>query len=102
VFSRPFSFEGRISRKEFAYSYLIYIVWYQVLDVALNSDEVPTGMALFLILSFLPMMWFITAQSCKRCHDVGHSGWWQLIPYYFLFLLFQKGDPTSNEYGDSL
>lgn len=102
LFSQPFSFEGRIGRKEFIYSYLIYIVWYRTIKVLGDGAEISEGVAVFVLVSFVPIMWFIIAQCCKRCHDLGHSGWWQLIPFYSLFLLFQEGDPEPNEYGDAV
>jgi uncharacterized membrane protein YhaH (DUF805 family) len=49
----------------------------------------------------IPMIWFLWAQGAKRCHDIGRSGWWQLIPFYFFVLLFQDGDSGENEYGDN-
>ena len=42
----------------------------------------------------------------RRTHDVGQSGWFlllTLIPYigfiFGLYLLFKKGDPSANKYG---
>ena len=41
-------------------------------------------------LIFIPLFWFKLAQSTKRCHDLGESGWMQIIPFYFLILCFGK------------
>lgn len=49
---------------------------------------------------YIPFLWFIFAQGAKRCHDKGVNGWWQLLPFYGLILLFYKGDIGPNEYGD--
>ena len=49
----------------------------------------------------IPMLWFTYAQGAKRCHDRGHSGWYQLIPFYVFVLLFGKGEDGENEYGDN-
>ena len=101
IFRRPFSFSGRIRRREYVATYVIYLFWYLLLvpgDDAASSDFTPSD-ALFL-LTFVPVLWFYIAQSCKRCHDLGHSGWWQLIPYYFVVLLFSDSDRGDNEYGD--
>ena len=54
---------------------------------------------IFLVL-LIPMYWIFFAQGAKRCHDLGHSGWFQLIPFYFLWLLFAKGNLEANEYGE--
>ena len=43
-------------------------------------------------------IWLLT-QGAKRCHDLGNSGWYQLIPFYGLWMLFAKGDDDINEYG---
>ncbi len=42
----------------------------------------------------------------RRCHDIGNTGWFLLltfIPYigfiFGLYLLFKRGDPNANQYG---
>ena len=46
----------------------------------------------------IPIMWFLLAQGAKRCHDTGRSGWWQLIPMFWI----AKGEIKANKYGDVL
>jgi len=53
------------------------------------------------LISLVPMVWFMCAQNCKRSHDSGNSGWYQLIPFYVIYLLFAKGEEGANEYGDN-
>ena len=45
------------------------------------------------------MLWFYIAQGAKRCHDRGNSGWYQIIPFYSLWMLFGNSDVGENEYG---
>ena len=97
MFKNPFSFEGRIRRSEYGVSFIIYIVIYAVIRVIMNTG----GAAVATGLLAIPLVWFFWAQGAKRCHDVGHSGWWQIIPFYFFWLLFQDGQIGPNEYGDN-
>lgn len=92
MFKTPFSFEGRIRRLEFGLTWLIY--WAILVFVQVVGEVAPLA---FLIL--LPSIWIMLAQGCKRCHDLGKSGFWQIIPFYFLFMIFQPGSPEMNEYG---
>lgn len=101
MFKRPFSFNGRIRRTEYCLSFLIYMIWYGVINAMMNTPNPSGGASLFVLISFIPMIWFLWAQNAKRCHDRGNSGWYQLIPFYFFVLLFGGSDEGSNEYGDN-
>ena len=62
-----------------------------------GSVELPDGIMYILM---IPVYWFIFAQGAKRCHDRGNSGWYQIIPFYVLWMLFAEGDTGENNYGD--
>lgn len=94
MFSSPFSFEGRIRRTEYGISFIIYIFYYTLINAIFNSSSI-------LFIAFIPDFWFLWAQGAKRCHDRGNSGWYQIIPFYFLWMLFAEGDANKNEYGNS-
>ncbi|MFA6677673.1 MAG: DUF805 domain-containing protein [Bacteroidales bacterium] len=36
--------------------------------------------------------------SNMRCHDIGKSGWYQLIPFYFIYLIFAPSKIEDNKY----
>ena len=95
MFKKPFSFEGRIRRMEYGLSYLGYIAFI-VIIVLLSGTAQPSP---FLIILYIPMIWFLLAQGSKRCHDRGNSGWWQIIPFYGLWMLFADSISGENEYG---
>ncbi|MEY4929912.1 MAG: hypothetical protein RI909_636 [Bacteroidota bacterium] len=99
MFKSPFSFDGRIRRTEYGISFIIYIIFYFVaLTLMDTGGTMETMLALIII---IPLVWFLWAQGAKRCHDLGKTGWFQIIPFYFLWLLFVKGDADSNEYGSN-
>src|SRR5690606_9499111 len=98
MFENPFSFKGRIRRTEFGISLIIYAILLVIVNLILEENGED---AIVLVVCYIPILWFLFAQSCKRCHDLGNSGWWQFIPLYGLWLLFQDGQPTVNQYGDN-
>ncbi|HCW09140.1 MAG TPA: DUF805 domain-containing protein [Cytophagales bacterium] len=99
MFKRPFSFDGRIRRMEYGISFIIYMVVY-FFTALLTTTGDGTG-ALIMVVLWIPLVWFLIAQGTKRCHDVGRNGWWQIIPFYGLALLFIDGDRERNEYGSN-
>jgi uncharacterized membrane protein YhaH (DUF805 family) len=99
MFKNPFSFEGRIRRTEFGISFIIYFIAYFI-TMAI-AGEAGEGGSILLLICLVPLLWFLWAQSAKRCHDVGKSGWYQLIPLYIFWLLFEDGESGTNQYGDN-
>lgn len=104
MFRNPFSFSGRIRRTEYGLSMIICFVinlfMQGIVGVAAESDAASALLILYLIM-LVPYFWFIWAQGAKRCHDRGNSGWFQIIPFYGLWMLFAEGETGTNEYGNS-
>lgn len=94
MFKNPFSFDGRIRRTEYCISFLIYVILATIIDAGIK--EAP-----FLYILYLPGLWFFWAQGAKRCHDLGNNGFWQIIPLYAFWLMFDDGKPGINEYGSN-
>ena len=97
MFENAFSFDGRIRRTEYGISLIIYAV----IAVIINLIAEANRDASFVLIAYIPALWFLLAQASKRCHDVGNSGWWQLIPLYGFWLLFQEGEIGQNQYGNN-
>ena len=98
MFRNSFSFEGRIRRLEYGLSFIIYYIWMlfsAFVAVSINADNFE-GIYYLLL---LPCFYFWIAQGAKRCHDRGNTGWYQLIPFYGLWMLFGDGDIGTNNYG---
>ena len=100
MFSRVFSFNGRIRRLEYGLTYLAYCLWNIPMRV-MREDQISEGYAIFYLVTLFPLLWIVFAQGAKRCHDRGNSGWYQIIPFYFLWMIFAEGDSDTNEYGES-
>jgi uncharacterized membrane protein YhaH (DUF805 family) len=96
MFKNPFSFDGRIRRLEFGLSYLIYFIVILLLDLTMSSPRIES---VFRLLIVIPLLWLLLAQGSKRCHDMGNSGWYQLIPLYVFWMLFVDGELGDNQYG---
>lgn len=102
MFKNPFSFKGRIRRTEYGISVLIYILTLVIFNILLdpnNSENSNSIEAIIYLILFVIILWFNLAQGAKRCHDLGNNGWWQLIPFYFFWLLFEEGESRINRYG---
>ena len=97
MFRNSFSFEGRIRRLEYGLSFIIYYIWMffsSLIAISMNAEGL-------YYLCIIPGHYFLLAQGAKRCHDRGNSGWYQIIPFYGLWMLFGDGDIGANEYGSN-
>lgn len=103
MFKNPFSFKGRIRRLEYGLSLIIYYFISTILSAASsNINERTDGFLFILILiPLLVVYWFLLAQSVKRSHDINNSGFYILIPFYVLWLIFKEGESGFNEYGEN-
>ncbi len=107
-----FSFEGRIGRVEYAFLSIIWLIIgfsnyvLNVIHSIINSIIDSQYQIMFIdIIDFLfgfIVIWAISATGAKRCHDMGKNGWWQFIPFYFIWLLFAEGEKNDNQYGKEL
>ncbi|MEO8795890.1 MAG: DUF805 domain-containing protein [Daejeonella sp.] len=89
MFIKPFSFTGRIGRREYCLSVLICII-YIYLIAGINAPFAQ-------LILFFPILYFFLAQGAKRCHDLGKSGWFQVITFYWIWMLFSAGTSVANE-----
>ena len=99
MFAAPFSFKGRIRRTEYWLSWVIaYLYLIIIIGVTASTGKSTHGNPLYFIF-MIPFYWFAIAQNTKRCHDRGHSGWFQIIPFYGLWLVFGSSERFVNAYG---
>lgn len=103
------TFTGRSQRSEYWYFVLFYLLIYiglSLLDGLLGtySGKAEIGLlsALFAIGMLLPSI----AVIARRLHDIGKSGWWQLIAFIpligtllLLVWLARDSESASNRHG---
>lgn len=100
MFKHIFSFDGRIRRLEYGLTYLFYTLYSLPINI-IPEEELSAIFVLLWLMLLAPVLWVLFAQGAKRCHDLGNSGWWQLIPFYLFWMIFQDGEQGNNEYGDN-
>ena len=101
MFLRPFSFRGRIRRLEYGLSLIFFYIWYFVFSALMDSYADDGVIVFFYFMTMIFAYWFLWAQGAKRCHDRNNSGWYQIIPFYGLWMLFADGNEGVNCYGDN-
>lgn len=94
-----FSFKGRAKRSEYwsvklPLLFLINMIG-MIPEDAYDNLIISIGLIVLLILIF----WIEIAVNTRRCHDLGHNGFWQLIPFYGIWMCFVAGQNCDNSYG---
>jgi len=97
MFHAPFSFKGRIRRLEYGITFLM-VGTYNFLSIYILQTD-PSEMNVWVVLATMPVIyWFYYAQGAKRCHDMGLNGWFQLIPFFNIYMIFKEAQ-GPNKYG---
>lgn len=105
------TFSGRAQRAEYWYFVLFYLVGYFVLmgiDHGIGTWSRTSDAGLLSSIFMLGILVPFIAVATRRLHDIGKSGWWQLIGFVpllgaiVLIVLFARDGATGlNEYGPS-
>ena len=106
VFHNYANFEGRARRKEYWMFHLFYILFMVILGIF--ADFVDDAFVFLVIIFMLAMIMPVISVTARRLHDVGKSGWLQLITLIpligaivLLVFVCKDSDPLENEYGTS-
>ena len=106
-------FSGRARRKEDWYFYLATIILIQIFRIIIYiiSLEYISYESSLLLLNFITIInLMLLIPSCavgaRRLHDIGRSGWWQLLWFIpvigwmvILFFLCKNTSPQNNKWG---
>lgn len=96
-----FSFEGRCGRGEYWAVLLILSLISSIFTTILEVNNNTSLYILFLGWVFV-YLWVLFAVGSRRCHDLGHSGWFQFIPFFSIWMAFVAGESFDNKYGKAL
>jgi uncharacterized membrane protein YhaH (DUF805 family) len=119
-FVRAFDFKGRSSRAEYWWLTLFYIVVLNLfvpfligIVIGIVKQNSPDSIVLankaneiLSILNFILFLIPLISLCTRRLHDVGRSGWWQLIEFTGIGIIWiivwncLESDNATNKYGE--
>ncbi len=105
-FVKYFDFKGRAARPEFWYWMLFNVVGtFVAIAVTPDTWDSETVVTLFDLAIILPGL----AVGARRLHDIGKSGWWQLLwlipivgPIVVIVWWCKEGDGLANRFGPAV
>ena len=107
----PFSFNGRMDRRDYIISIFKIIIFQAILYVVfmifnkLDFNNLMSVKFVLFGLSNLIIYYYFLAQSSKRLHDLNKSSLnlilLILVPFYSLYLIFAKGNEENNAFGST-
>ncbi len=114
-FNKSFDVEGRASRSEFWWFSLFSFVYSIATSIiaamiaAMVANDLEMLEIIYNLLSFafyLPILPAAICVTARRLHDIGHSGWLQLVVLvpcvgiiFYLIWMITEGDSVPNLYG---
>ena len=101
MFRNAFLFKGRARRSEFWLAYIIFMACMMIPAAMADAWGDSDALAVIGVIIIFGGIYFFLSEGTRRCHDLGHSGFWMLIPYYILWMLFQNSKEGPNEYGNN-
>ena len=90
------NFSGRSSRS----AYWWWVLWCFILTLLVEYISYEAGVV-WSLATLIPSV----SLSCRRLHDIGKSGWWQLIAITIIGIIpllwwsIKKGTDGENKYG---
>jgi len=88
-FRRFSDFRGRSNKLQYR-SFLFFYVLTDLLLSAFGGGSTTLNNIVMLCL-LLPLL----AVQIRRSHDTGKSGWWILLPFYSIYLIFARSVPEE-------
>ena len=94
------SYKGRMVRSTYFWTFACVNIGIVILNIIF--EDILQGKWWILQLIYgLFSTWILYVTTMKRCHDMGQSGWFALIPFYYIVLFFLKGQEKDNQYGEN-
>ena len=88
-FRRFLDFRGRSNKLQ----YRSFLFFYVLTDLFLGLFAGGQTTLNSVIMAFLLVP--LLAVQIRRSHDTGKSGWWVLLPFYSIYLIFAKSVPEE-------
>tara|TARA_B100002049_G_scaffold184374_1_gene141386 strand:+ start:8067 stop:8408 length:342 start_codon:yes stop_codon:yes gene_type:complete len=98
---RYVDFSGRARRKEFWMYFLFYTIFYFVAAIIEELTGNPFITVIYALVLLLPTL----SIGARRLHDIGRTGWWQLlniiplVGFIVLIVFFVQDSKPDNKYG---
>ena len=86
ILKRPFNAQGTICRHQYMVSILMFLVGSQLL-VFIGAQLHMDYESFFLM---IPAYHFLIVQGVRRCRAMRKSGWFQFIPFAFVYMLVKQ------------
>ena len=86
---RTLDFKGKSNKLQYNSMVLFYFVL-NFFTMTFNPTAKNLNSFIWLM-SLVPMI----AAQIRRSHDIGRSGWWIIIPFYPIYLMFKDSKPDE-------